>query len=78
MLISWMATGSVGMIIARYLKGVAKGQGCFGKDFWFVVSHFTAITHKGKSDPFIDILKTLVGKVISCTIISNCKWYERE
>ncbi|XP_051537829.1 putative ferric-chelate reductase 1 [Myxocyprinus asiaticus] len=35
MLISWMTTGSLGMIIARYLKGVAKGRGCCGKDFWF-------------------------------------------
>nr|A4QP81.1 RecName: Full=Putative ferric-chelate reductase 1 [Danio rerio]AAI39693.1 Zgc:163022 protein [Danio rerio] len=43
MLISWMATGSIGMIIARYLKGVAKGQGCFGKDFWFV-AHVSLMT----------------------------------
>ncbi|NP_001083026.2 putative ferric-chelate reductase 1 precursor [Danio rerio] len=43
MLISWMATGSIGMIIARYLKGVAKGQGCCGKDFWFV-AHVSLMT----------------------------------
>ncbi|XP_059380150.1 putative ferric-chelate reductase 1 [Carassius carassius] len=36
MLISWMTTGSIGMLIARYLKGVAKEHGCFGKDFWFM------------------------------------------
>ncbi|XP_067291028.1 putative ferric-chelate reductase 1 [Pseudorasbora parva] len=35
MLIAWMTTGSIGMTIARYLKGVAKGQGLGGKDFWF-------------------------------------------
>ncbi|CAB1340821.1 unnamed protein product [Coregonus sp. 'balchen'] len=32
MLIAWMTTGSLGMITARYLKGVAKGKGCCGKD----------------------------------------------
>uniref|UniRef100_A0A3P8XC78 Uncharacterized protein n=1 Tax=Esox lucius TaxID=8010 RepID=A0A3P8XC78_ESOLU len=36
MLIAWMTTSSLGMIIARYLKGVAKGKGCGGKDVWFV------------------------------------------
>ncbi|KAI4893750.1 hypothetical protein NFI96_032688 [Prochilodus magdalenae] len=36
MLISWMTTGSIGMLIARYLKKVAKGTKLFGKDFWFV------------------------------------------
>jgi len=38
MLIAWMTTGSMGMMIARYLKGVAKGQCLGGKDFWFLVS----------------------------------------
>ncbi|XP_058622044.1 putative ferric-chelate reductase 1 [Onychostoma macrolepis] len=36
MLISWMTTGSIGMLIARYLKGVAKDHGCCCKDFWFM------------------------------------------
>ncbi|XP_048031022.1 putative ferric-chelate reductase 1 [Megalobrama amblycephala] len=36
MLIAWMTTGSIGMIIARYLKGVAKDHGLGGKDFWFI------------------------------------------
>ncbi|XP_056105185.1 putative ferric-chelate reductase 1 [Rhinichthys klamathensis goyatoka] len=36
MLIAWMTTGSIGMMIARYLKGVAKGQCLGGKDFWFL------------------------------------------
>ncbi|KAL1248469.1 hypothetical protein QQF64_021787 [Cirrhinus molitorella] len=36
MLIAWMTTGSIGMLIARYLKGVAKDHGCCGKDFWFM------------------------------------------
>ncbi|KAL1006698.1 hypothetical protein UPYG_G00075570 [Umbra pygmaea] len=40
MLISWMTTASLGMIIARYLKGVGRGKGCGNKDMWFVV-HMT-------------------------------------
>uniref|UniRef100_A0A8C2ACY6 Wu:fj05g07 n=1 Tax=Cyprinus carpio TaxID=7962 RepID=A0A8C2ACY6_CYPCA len=40
MLISWMFTGSIGMLIARYLKGVAKDHGCCGKDFWFMAHVF--------------------------------------
>lgn len=40
MLIAWMTTGSLGMIIARYLKGVAKGKHYFGKDVWFLVSFY--------------------------------------
>uniref|UniRef100_A0A3Q3MXM7 Putative ferric-chelate reductase 1 n=1 Tax=Mastacembelus armatus TaxID=205130 RepID=A0A3Q3MXM7_9TELE len=37
MLIAWMTTGSLGMIVARYLKGMAKGHKLFGKDVWFLV-----------------------------------------
>ncbi|XP_055364628.1 putative ferric-chelate reductase 1 [Betta splendens] len=37
MLISWMTTGPLGMIIARYLKGMSKGYKMCGKDIWFVV-----------------------------------------
>ncbi|KAK2859320.1 hypothetical protein Q5P01_003940 [Channa striata] len=37
MLISWMTTGTLGMIVARYLKGMAKGRQMFGKDVWFLV-----------------------------------------
>ncbi|KAM4606570.1 putative ferric-chelate reductase 1 [Polymixia lowei] len=36
MLIGWMTTGTLGMIIARYLKGVARGHGYWGKDVWFL------------------------------------------
>ncbi|XP_062377378.1 putative ferric-chelate reductase 1 [Sardina pilchardus] len=36
MLIAWMTTGSLGMLIARYLKAVTKGRGFFGKDLWFL------------------------------------------
>ncbi|XP_053198351.1 putative ferric-chelate reductase 1 [Scomber japonicus] len=37
MLIAWMTTGSLGMMVARYLKGLAKGQNLWGKDVWFLV-----------------------------------------
>ncbi|XP_052399219.1 putative ferric-chelate reductase 1 isoform X1 [Carassius gibelio] len=43
MLISWMTTGSIGMLIARYLKGVAKDHGCCGKDFWFMAHVFLMV-----------------------------------
>ncbi|XP_076146840.1 putative ferric-chelate reductase 1 isoform X2 [Alosa pseudoharengus] len=36
MLIAWMTTGSLGMLIARYLKTATKGRGCLGKDLWFL------------------------------------------
>nr|XP_020470998.1 putative ferric-chelate reductase 1 [Monopterus albus] len=37
MLIAWMTTGSVGMLVARYLKGMSKGTQFCGKDIWFLV-----------------------------------------
>ncbi|XP_041823449.1 putative ferric-chelate reductase 1 isoform X2 [Melanotaenia boesemani] len=37
MLIAWMTTGSLGMLVARYLKRAGKGFKLCGKDFWFVV-----------------------------------------
>ncbi|XP_078136990.1 putative ferric-chelate reductase 1 isoform X1 [Sander vitreus] len=37
MLISWMTLGSLGMMVARYLKKTAKGEKLLGKDVWFVV-----------------------------------------
>ncbi|XP_029314096.1 putative ferric-chelate reductase 1 [Cottoperca gobio] len=37
MLIAWMTIGSLGMMVARYLKGVSKGQNLCGKDVWFLV-----------------------------------------
>ncbi|XP_076827293.1 putative ferric-chelate reductase 1 [Brachyhypopomus gauderio] len=40
MLISWMTTGSIGMLIARYLKRASHGTRCCGKDFWFVAHLF--------------------------------------
>ncbi|MCJ8729048.1 hypothetical protein PDJAM_G00011730 [Pangasius djambal] len=36
MLIAWMTTGSMGMLIARFLKKAAPGRRFCGKDFWFV------------------------------------------
>ncbi|KAL6488256.1 hypothetical protein MHYP_G00019970 [Metynnis hypsauchen] len=43
MLIAWMTTGSIGMLIARYLKKAAKGTKLCGKDFWFGVHVFLMI-----------------------------------
>lgn len=39
MLIAWMTTGTLGMMVARYMKGMAKGQNLCGKDVWFLVRH---------------------------------------
>ncbi|KAL2085652.1 hypothetical protein ACEWY4_018972 [Coilia grayii] len=36
MLIAWMTTGSLGMLIARYLKTATQRRQCFGKDLWFL------------------------------------------
>ncbi|XP_047424435.1 putative ferric-chelate reductase 1 [Mugil cephalus] len=37
MLIAWMTTGTLGMLVARYLKAVATGRTVCSKDVWFVV-----------------------------------------
>ncbi|XP_063340999.1 putative ferric-chelate reductase 1 [Pelmatolapia mariae] len=37
MLIAWMTTGTLGMMVARYLKKMAKGTTMCNKDLWFVV-----------------------------------------
>ncbi|KAL3980186.1 MHC class I antigen [Sarotherodon galilaeus] len=37
MLIAWMTTGTLGMMVARYLKKMAKGTRMCNKDLWFVV-----------------------------------------
>ncbi|KAM6953127.1 putative ferric-chelate reductase 1 [Aplochiton taeniatus] len=43
MLIAWMTTGSLGMIIARYMKGMSKGNQFCGKDLWFL-AHVALMT----------------------------------
>ncbi|KAM6970868.1 putative ferric-chelate reductase 1 [Tautogolabrus adspersus] len=37
MLIAWMTMGSLGMMVARYRHGYAKGKKLWGKDIWFLV-----------------------------------------
>ena len=37
MLIAWMTIASLGMMVARYLKGLAKSHSPFGKAVWFLV-----------------------------------------
>ncbi|XP_028289017.1 putative ferric-chelate reductase 1 isoform X2 [Parambassis ranga] len=43
MLTAWMTTASLGMMVARYLKGALTGKNLFGKDVWFVV-HVAVMT----------------------------------
>ncbi|XP_013885723.1 putative ferric-chelate reductase 1 [Austrofundulus limnaeus] len=43
MLIAWMTTSSLGMMVARYLKRMAKGKKLCGKDIWFVI-HVTVMS----------------------------------
>ncbi|XP_041670638.1 putative ferric-chelate reductase 1 [Cheilinus undulatus] len=43
MLIAWMTTGSLGMMVAGYLKGFAKGTTLLGKAVWFQV-HVAVMT----------------------------------
>uniref|UniRef100_A0A8C6TU01 Ferric-chelate reductase 1 n=1 Tax=Neogobius melanostomus TaxID=47308 RepID=A0A8C6TU01_9GOBI len=37
MLVAWMTTGTLGMMVARFNKGLAKGHTLCGKDLWFVL-----------------------------------------
>ncbi|KAG7219564.1 hypothetical protein INR49_018991 [Caranx melampygus] len=43
MVTAWMSTGSLGMVVARYLRGVSKGQKLCGKDVWFLI-HVTVMS----------------------------------
>ncbi|XP_064188247.1 putative ferric-chelate reductase 1 [Anguilla rostrata] len=40
MLIAWMTTGSLGMLIARYMKSATRGTTCCNKDLWFLAHVF--------------------------------------
>lgn len=53
MLVAWTTLGTLGMMVARYLKGVAKGQTLLGKDVWFVVRwrHTPNVEHSLYFDP---------------------------
>nr|XP_057916657.1 putative ferric-chelate reductase 1 isoform X2 [Doryrhamphus excisus] len=37
MVMAWMSSGWLGMLVARYLRGVAKGHHVLGKQVWFLV-----------------------------------------
>ncbi|XP_068160696.1 putative ferric-chelate reductase 1 [Antennarius striatus] len=37
MLTAWMTSGTLGMMVARYLKGMATRQSLWGKSIWFLV-----------------------------------------
>ncbi|XP_063062356.1 putative ferric-chelate reductase 1 [Engraulis encrasicolus] len=43
MLIAWMTTGSLGMLIARFLKEATKGRKCLGKHLWFLAHVFLMV-----------------------------------
>ncbi|XP_030623462.1 putative ferric-chelate reductase 1 [Chanos chanos] len=56
MLIAWMFTGSLGMLIARYMKAFHRGSGCCGKDLWFVC-HLTLM--------IFTVIATSIGFIIA-------------
>ncbi|XP_053493075.1 putative ferric-chelate reductase 1 isoform X2 [Ictalurus furcatus] len=55
MLIAWMTTGSMGMLIARFLKRAAPGQRFCGKDFWFV-AHVSLM--------FLSVVATIIAFIL--------------
>lgn len=59
MLIAWMTTGSIGMIMARYMKSAA-GKPILGKAIWYQVR-----LHK---DPAINTLHGVYYTVCLCTL----------
>nr|XP_015830017.2 putative ferric-chelate reductase 1 [Nothobranchius furzeri] len=65
MLIAWMTTGSLGMMIARYFKGMAKGVNLCGKDIWFVV-HVTLM--------IVTVSATIIAFIL--TFVYNMGWAE--
>uniref|UniRef100_A0A8C5HWQ8 Putative ferric-chelate reductase 1 n=1 Tax=Gouania willdenowi TaxID=441366 RepID=A0A8C5HWQ8_GOUWI len=60
MLIAWMTTGSLGMITARYLKEIAKGQRLCGRDVWFVV-HVAVMS--------MTVAATVIGFILSFSYV---------
>ncbi|KAI3354748.1 hypothetical protein L3Q82_004515 [Scortum barcoo] len=62
MLIAWMTTGSLGMMVARYLKGVAKGQNLCGKDIWFLV-HVTVMS--------VTVAATIIAFILSFSYVKS-------
>ncbi|XP_054621477.1 putative ferric-chelate reductase 1 isoform X2 [Dunckerocampus dactyliophorus] len=79
MLIAWMSSGSLGMVVARYLKGVAKGHQVLGKDIWFLVHvAVMAVTLAATASAFILAFihaKTWSGgahPVLGCLLMTLC------
>ncbi|XP_034028594.1 putative ferric-chelate reductase 1 isoform X2 [Thalassophryne amazonica] len=56
MLIAWMTTGSLGMMVARYLKGLAKGHKVCSNKIWFVV-HVVVMS--------VTVAATIIGFILS-------------
>ncbi|KAG7526021.1 hypothetical protein JOB18_035760 [Solea senegalensis] len=60
MLIAWMTTGSLGMMVARYLKAVGNGQKLCSKDVWFLV-HVAVMG--------VTVAATMVGFILSFSYV---------
>ncbi|XP_053716082.1 putative ferric-chelate reductase 1 [Synchiropus splendidus] len=56
MLIAWMTTGSLGMMVARFLKGSAAGRKLWGRDAWFSV-HVAVMS--------LTVILTAIGFILS-------------
>ncbi|KAM9332594.1 putative ferric-chelate reductase 1 [Pholidichthys leucotaenia] len=60
MLIAWMTIGSVGILVARYLKGVPEGQKLCNKDVWFMV-HVAFMT--------MTVVATIIAFILSFSYV---------
>ncbi|XP_029474104.1 putative ferric-chelate reductase 1 [Rhinatrema bivittatum] len=61
MLIAWMTTGSIGMIIARYLKNTVK-KSIMGKDIWFQAHRFLMV---------LTVAATITGFVLAFVYVKG-------
>ncbi|XP_068604307.1 putative ferric-chelate reductase 1 [Brachionichthys hirsutus] len=60
MLVAWMTTGTLGMMVARYLKGAATRQNLCGKDIWFLV-HVAVMS--------VTVAATVIGFILSFSYV---------
>ncbi|KAG8009277.1 Ferric-chelate reductase 1 [Nibea albiflora] len=68
MLVAWMTMGSLGMMVARYLKRLAKGQSLWGKDVWFLV-HVAVMS--------VTIATTIIAVILSFSFIKLYSYLEQ-
>ncbi|XP_078074915.1 putative ferric-chelate reductase 1 isoform X2 [Mustelus asterias] len=55
MLIAWMTTGSIGMIIAKFFKGIGGSKKIFGKNIWFQLHLYLMV---------LTVAATIIGFVL--------------